>query len=97
MCERWRERKGGRRDEEGVRGERERERERERVIEECSLYSPLHRFIRGKVSFADQSERESAPKGLTVVNLLYGSKLCETPSTTLGSCTRTLLGRSISV
>ena len=34
----------------------------------------LHRFIRGKVSFADQSEREAPPKGSGVVNLLYGSK-----------------------
>ena len=33
-----------------------------------------YRFIRGKVSFADQSERESPPKGSSVVNLLYGSK-----------------------
>ena len=32
------------------------------------------RFIRGKVSFADQSEREAPPKGSGVVNLLYGSK-----------------------
>ena len=32
------------------------------------------RFIRGKVSFADQSEREAPPKGSSVVNMLYGSK-----------------------
>lgn len=32
------------------------------------------RFIRGKVSFADQSERENPPKGSSVVNILYGSK-----------------------
>ena len=32
------------------------------------------RFIRGKVSFADQSERENPPKGSTVVTMLYGSK-----------------------
>ena len=32
------------------------------------------RFIRGKVSFADQSERENPPKGSSVVNMLYGSK-----------------------
>lgn len=32
------------------------------------------RFIRGKVSFADQSERENPPKGTTVVQMLYGSK-----------------------
>jgi len=32
------------------------------------------RFIRGKVSFADQSERENPPKGSSVVNLMYGSK-----------------------
>lgn len=35
---------------------------------------PHFRFIRGKVSFADQSERESPPKGSSVINLLYGSK-----------------------
>ena len=34
----------------------------------------FYRFIRGKVSFADQSERESPPKGASVINLLYGSK-----------------------
>lgn len=32
------------------------------------------RFIRGKVSFADQSEREHPPRGSSVVNMLYGSK-----------------------
>ena len=35
---------------------------------------PSSRFIRGKVSFAEQSERESPPKGSSVVNMLYGSK-----------------------
>ena len=38
-----------------------------------SLPSPP-RFIIGKVSFADQSERENPPKGSSVVNMLYGSK-----------------------
>ena len=32
------------------------------------------RFIRGKVSFAEQAERENPPKGSSVVNILYGSK-----------------------
>ena len=32
------------------------------------------RFIRGKVSFADQSEHEAPPKGSSVVSMLYGSK-----------------------
>lgn len=36
--------------------------------------STTDRFIRGKVSFADQSERENPPRGSSVVNLLYGSK-----------------------
>jgi len=36
--------------------------------------STTDRFIRGKVSFADQSERETPPKGVTVVNMLYGAK-----------------------
>lgn len=40
----------------------------------CICDFPLFRFIRGKVSFADQSERENPPKGLSVVNMLYGSK-----------------------
>ena len=34
----------------------------------------MARFIRGKVSFADQSEREAPPKGSSVVNMMYGSK-----------------------
>ncbi len=34
----------------------------------------VFRFIRGKVSFADQSERENPPKGSGVINMLYGSK-----------------------
>jgi len=38
------------------------------------MYALYHRFIRGKVSFADQSERENPPKGSSVVNMLYGSK-----------------------
>ena len=39
-----------------------------------TLFPSLSRFICGKVSFADQSERENPPKGSSVVNMLYGSK-----------------------
>ena len=41
-----------------------------------NFITPVHsyRFVRGKVSFADQSERENPPKGSGVVSLLYGSK-----------------------
>ena len=52
----------------------------------------IHRFIRGKVSFADQSEREAPPKGSGVVNLLYGSKQLRDAFYSVGSLYESFVG-----
>jgi hypothetical protein len=50
------------------------------------------RFIRGKVSFADQSEREAPPKGSGVVHLLYGSKQLRDALSSIASLYESFVG-----
>ena len=50
------------------------------------------RFIRGRVSFADQSEREAPPKGSSVVNLLYGSKQLRDAFSSIASLYESFVG-----
>jgi cytoplasmic FMR1 interacting protein len=54
--------------------------------------STTDRFIRGKVSFADQSEREAPPKGSGVVHLLYGSKQLRDALSSIASLYESFVG-----